>query len=74
MDNKIKAVIGLGIALFVSLVCNIALGLKVANKANLGANTQFGMPCIYTTATRTLSNGSGTAFSCDTQGRLIITN
>jgi len=67
-----KIVIGLCLALLISIAGNIYQYINTPVES-LGANTQFGMPCIYMTATQTLSSGSGTALLCDEQGRLILT-
>lgn len=74
MDKKIIAVISTSIAFVLSLSMNVYLGKKLDKLESLGANSQFGMPCIFTSSARTLVNGEGTAFTCDSEGKLVITN
>ena len=75
MESLKKSFVIACVALCISLGINIYFGVKVVfPKKNLGANSQFGLPCIYTTSTRTLSDGEGTAFACDNQGRPILSN
>lgn len=74
LDTKTKAILGLGIVLLASLVYNAILVVKSTHTSSLGANSQYGMPCIYTSSTRSLSDGTGTAYSCDISGNLIMSN
>lgn len=75
MDTQQRAILGLGIALILSLITNAFLLVKTRDQNKiLGVNSQYDYPCIYNAATRTLRDGDGTAFSCDANGALIITN
>lgn len=78
MESLKKSFVIACVALCISLGINIYFGVKVVfpkpAERLQGANSQFGMPCIYTTGTRALGDGTGTAFSCDDQGRLILSN
>ena len=67
----------MALALVLSLGLNGILFWKLTQKKQefaVGANSQYGMPCIYTTSTRTLLDGQGSAFSCDVNGALILSN
>jgi hypothetical protein len=58
----------------------IALNLRLQKEIDsipvdsLGARIQYGLPCIYNNPSITLSDGEGSAYACDSSGKLIIAN
>lgn len=78
MNNMEKSLVGLAIALVMSLALN---GVLVVSRQKskvqefvAGGNGQYGLLCVYNTSTRSLSDGQGSALSCDDQGRIILAN
>lgn len=74
MSTQQKVLVGFVLALLISVGVNLYLVSKPINKNQIGGNSDLDFPCIYNSGSRTLQDGQGTAFSCDANGRVIITN